>query len=73
MSFGNTNFTCVRLPKNISIGFLSPYANISNSSGGECNLGNYTFPPAQHIPGVSLLHLRALFPITTLGKDCNHN
>jgi len=49
--------------------------NVVNSSYGEWNSGNFTFPPAQHIPGSSFLNLRtsqyshilSICQITTLG------
>jgi len=53
---------------------VSPDTKVDNGSGGECNSGNFTYLPAQHIFGVSFLNLKTLlythnlsiFPLTTL-------
>ena len=36
------------------------HATFDSGLGGECNSGNFTFPPAQHIPGVSFIEGTAI-------------
>ena len=59
---------------------MPPDTKFDIGSGIGCNSCNFTFPHAQHIPGVLFLNFKALqyirnlfiFPITTLDKEYNH-